>query len=150
MTADEAMSFVREHGIVLTAARGPVPCLAEAIAREPIKGSWWAHPKGRQIFAVLQKLSESPEILVCRLVNGKVTLVHRRLWPALIRLADQFEPGQLAQVHQEHTSAGHHVAHDVPYPQWVPEAAFEEAQRLSKADALKALGPIGRRKTRHV
>lgn len=139
MTADEAMSFVREQGIVLMAAHGPVPRLTDVIIRQAIRGSWWAHPDSKQIFDVLQALGESPEILVCRLVNGKLTLVHRRLWPALIKLADQFDPRQLAQVHQEHTSAGHHVAHDVPYPQWVPEAALEEVRRISRADALGML-----------
>ena len=28
---------------VLQAARGPAPNLAEAIAGEPIRGSWWGH-----------------------------------------------------------------------------------------------------------
>ena len=34
MTADDAMSFVREHGIVLASGKGPVPRLAEVIAGE--------------------------------------------------------------------------------------------------------------------
>jgi hypothetical protein len=141
MTFEEAMAFVEEHGIVLTAARGPVPRLAEVIAGEPIKGSWWAHPKSHQIFAVFQKLTESPDILVCRLINGKVTLIHRRLWPALVRLAERFEPSQLAQVHEKHTAAGHHETHDVPYPTWVPADVFDSAKLLSVEDATRMLGP---------
>lgn len=142
MTFDQAMTFIREHGMVLAAARGPVPRMAEVIAGEPIKGSWWAHSKGRQIFAVFQQLAESPDILVCRFVDGKVTFVHRRLWPALVRLADRFEPARIAQVHEEHTAKGHHVSHDVPFPHWVPADVLEEAGRLSVEQALAMLGPV--------
>ncbi|WP_423372913.1 hypothetical protein [Dyella acidisoli] len=143
MTFDQAMAFIREHGIVLSAARGPVPRMAEVIAGEPIKGSWWAHPKSHQIFAIFQKLADSPDILVCRMIGGKVTFVHRRLWPALVRLADRFEPTQIAQVHQEHTAKGHHEAHEVPYPEWVPAEVFDEAGKLSGAQALAMLASSG-------
>ena len=70
MNADAAMSFVRQHGMVLVSAKGPAPRLTEAIAGEPIKGSWWAHPKSHQIFAILQQLDDSPDILVCRFLGG--------------------------------------------------------------------------------
>ena len=66
--------------------------------------------------------------------------MHRRLWPALVRLADRFEPARIAQAHEEHTAKGHHVSHDVPYPQWVPADVFEEAKRLSVEQALAMLG----------
>ena len=95
------MTFVMRHGVVLESARGPVPRLTEAIAGEPIAGSWWAHAKSHAIFRVLQELSESPDILVCRLVGGHMTFVHRRVWPALIRMAERFHPEQLAQVTAE-------------------------------------------------
>jgi len=119
-TAPDAMAFVRQHGIVLVSAKGPAPRLTEAIVGEAIAGSWWAHEKSRHIYATLQAIIESKQVLVCRLVDGKVTLVHRRLWPALVRLADRFAPEQLAQVHDEHTPTGRHVSREVPYPAWVP------------------------------
>ena len=46
----DPVGFVEQHGVVLAAARGPVPSVAEAIAGEPIRGSWWGHEKGSQIF----------------------------------------------------------------------------------------------------
>ena len=140
MTADEAMAFVREHGVVLASAKGPVPRLADVIAGESIKGSWWAHPKSRAIFAIFREVDESPEILTCRLVKGKVTFVHRRLWPALVRVAHRFQANQLAQVHQEHTPSGHHVSRELSYPKWVPPEVVEEAQRLTEHGACSALG----------
>ena len=141
MTADEAMAIVREHGVVLASAKGPVPRLAEIIAGESIKGSWWAHAKSHEIFAIFQEVGESPDVLICRLVNGKVTFVHRRLWPALVRVARRFQANQLAQVHQEHTPSGHHVSRELPFPKWVPPEVIEAAQRLSEQEACSALGP---------
>lgn len=135
------MAFVREHGVVLESAKGAVPRLTEAIVREPIKGSWWGHPKSHQIFAILQAVTESKDILVCRLVGGKVTLVHRRLWPALVRLAERFQPDQIARIRQEHTPSGQHVIREVPFPKWVPAEVKSEARRIGEQEALAALGP---------
>jgi hypothetical protein len=140
MTTDEALSFIREHGVVLASAKGPVPRLAEAIAGEPITGSWWAHAKSHQIFAIFREIGESPDILTCRLVNGKVTFVHRRLWPALVRMADRFGANRLAQIHEEHTPSGYHVNRDIPFPRWVPPAVTEEARHLDELEACTALG----------
>jgi hypothetical protein len=135
MNVDAAMAFVRRHGVVLVSAKGPAPRLTEAIAGEPIKGSWWGHSKGHQIFAILQKLEDSPDILVCRLIAGRVTMVHRRLWPAFVKLAGHFRPDQLAQIRQEHTATGKHVNHLTAYPTWVPAEVMEEAARLSTQEA---------------
>ena len=58
---------------MLQAARGPVPSLAEAITGETIRGSWWGHAKGHEIFHVSEAICESPEVLICKLIEGKVT-----------------------------------------------------------------------------
>ena len=140
MTAAEALAFIEERGLVLVSAKGPVPRLTEVIAGEPIKGSWWGHPKGQQIFAILETVTDSEDVLVCRLLKGKITLVHRRLWPALVRVADRFPPDQIAQVRQEHTASGRHVNKEVPFPRWVPAAVLKQAKSMSEADAIAALG----------
>src|SRR6478736_240953 len=79
----EPLEWLREQGMVLQSARGPVPNVTEYVAGEPIRGSWWGHPAGHEIFAVLTHLMSSPDVVATRLINGKITLVHRRLWPAL-------------------------------------------------------------------
>jgi hypothetical protein len=135
MNADAAMAFVRRHGMVLVSAKGPAPRLTEAIAGESIKGSWWGHSKSHEIFAILQELGDSPDILVCRFIAGRVTFVHRRLWPAIVKLSRHFRPEQLAQVRQEHTASGRHVNHLTAYPAWVPAEVLEEAGRLTLHDA---------------
>ena len=141
MTAREALAFIEKHGVVLVSAKGPVPRLAEAIAGEPIKGSWWAHPKGREIFAVLQAIARSENVLMCRLVSGKVTLVHSRLWPALVRAASRFPKDRLAKVWDEHTPSGRHASRKTAFPKWVPEAVKRRAQQMDESEALAALGP---------
>jgi hypothetical protein len=143
MTAAEAIEFVATHGIVLASANGPVTNLVAAVTGEPIKGSWWAHPKGKQIFAVLQAVAASDQVLVCRLINGKVTFVHRRLWPALIRVAARFSAAQLALVQEQHTASGKHVTTEVPFPEWVPVSVAKQAQQLSEVVALKELADCG-------
>jgi hypothetical protein len=141
MSTDDALAFVREKGVVLVSARGLVPRMTEVIAGEAIGGSWWAHAKSHAIFRVLQALGDSPEILVCRLVDGKVTFVHRRLWPAVIRAATRFPPERLARVDQEHTPSGRHVNREVAFPGWADAESLERAGTMSEEEALAALGP---------
>ena len=140
MTAAEALAFIEDHGVVLVSAKGPVPRLTETIAGEPIKGSWWGHPKSRRIFAILEVVTDSDEVLVCRLVKGKITLVHRRLWPALVRLAPRFPPDRISKVTQEHTPSGRHMNKEVPFPLWVPAEVMEQAKSISEEEAIAALG----------
>ena len=140
MTAKQAIAFVRKHGVVLMSARGPVPNLAQAIAGEPIRGSWWAHPKSHSIFRLCGAVCDSTDILVCRLVDGKVTYVHRRLWPALIRLARRLPRGRLAAIREEHTPQGRHRVRKVPFPRWVPKGERKKAERITEQTAMAALG----------
>jgi hypothetical protein len=140
MTPDEAIAFVERHGIVLASAKGPVPNLAATLAGGPIKGSWWAHPMSHKIFSIFAVIADRPDILACRLVEGKVTYVHRRLWPALIRAAEIFPVKNLARVDQEHTQAGHHINRETPFPDWADADSKAAAQRLSEPEALTALG----------
>lgn len=139
-SARQALAFVRKHGVVLASARGNAPRLTEAIAGEPIQGSWWAHPQGRRIFAVLSAVTESKHVLVCRLIDGKITLVHRRLWPALVRLSKRFTPSQLAQVREEHTPSGRHVSRAIAFPRWVPAETVKQAKTIDEQEALAAFG----------
>ena len=135
MTPKQALAFVERHGVVLQAARGPVPSLAEKIAGEPIRGSWWGHAKGKEIFRLAESVSENPDVLVCTLVDDKVTYVHRRLWPALVRLASRFPKARLAKTWNEHTSTGAHRSRRVAFPGWVPSEVKAQAARLSVAEA---------------
>jgi len=141
MKVEDAIAFVERHGVVLQAARGPVPSLAEAIAGGPIRGSWWGHPKGKEIFHAAEAVGDSPDVLVCKLIEGRITYVHRRLWPALVKLAGRFRKEQLAKVWNEHTARGAHRARRTPFPAWVPAAVMKQAAALSVPEAEGILSP---------
>lgn len=141
MTRRAALSFVKRNGIVLESARGPVPNFAEAVVGKRIRGSWWGHAKGNEIFLLTRAVRDSADVLVCRLVGRKITYVHRRLWPALVRLARNFARRDLAAVREIHTATGRHEERLVPFPRWVPPAVKRAARRLAVADARAALGP---------
>ena len=140
MTSEEAIRFVETHGVVLEAAHGPVPCLVEEIAGERIRGSWWSHPKAHTIHRLTGDIRNSDLVHVCRLVGGKVTLVHRRLWPALVRLADRLPKERLAAIREVHTERGHHVVEEIPFPDWVPPEVIKEGQILEEDAAVSAFG----------
>lgn len=136
----EALEFVGSQGVVLEAGRGIVPNLADTIAGAPIRGSWWGHPKGKLIFRLTRGVRDSEDILVCRLIDGKVTYVHRRLWPALVRLALIFKTEDLAQLTEIHTTSGAHRVLTTAYPAWVPAEVTALAARLSEAEARNQCG----------
>jgi hypothetical protein len=139
MTEKDALEFVRRHGIVTESARGPVPSLAEAVAGAPIRGSWWSHPRAEEIFRLSRAVRDHPDVLVCRLVRGKVSFVHRRLWSALVRLASEFPASYLGDVREIHAPSGKHIVRETPFPKWVPAEVLEEAQRLNEAKARACL-----------
>ena len=140
MTRAQALAFVRKHGVVIEAGRGPVVSFADAVAGKPIRGSWWGHPKGREIFALTRAVRDSKNVCVCRIVGGKITYVHRRLWPALVRIAPQLPRRQLAMIHEVHTATGRHEIQELAFPEWVPVQAQRQAQRLTESQAVSALG----------
>jgi hypothetical protein len=136
------VKLVEKHGVVLAAARGPVPNVAEAVAGEPIVGSWWGHSKGKAIFRALCEIDDSTDIRCFKLIDGKVTFVHRRVWPALVRLArdGRFVAEAIASVQQEHMPTGEHRNVVTPFPDWVDDvtAGIADAMTAEAAGAQLA------------
>ena len=64
------------------------PSLTAMVAGAPIKGSWWGHPSGKRIFQVANALEDEGQALFVPLLSAKVTLVHPRLWPALVSVGE--------------------------------------------------------------
>lgn len=139
-SADAALAYIEEQGVVLESGQGAVPSLTQAIAGEAIRGSWWGHPKGRVIFRMTRAVRDSADVLVCRLIEGKITYVHRRLWPSLVRLADQLEPSSLDAIREEHTKSGAHKLVITAFPQWVSKEVLNAARKLSEAEARSGFG----------
>jgi hypothetical protein len=142
MTTAQALAFVKRYGIILESARGSVPSLAAKVAGEPMHGRWWSHPKGNEIFLLSRAIRESPEVLVCRIVGGKVTYVHRHLWPALVFLAGRFSKKSLAAIKEVHTPAGKHKLLVTPFPDWVPKDVLRAAHELKEKQATSQLAAI--------
>jgi hypothetical protein len=135
-----ALAFVQKHGVVLESSRGPVPSLAEVIAGEGIRGSWWGHPRRRAIFRGTRAVRNSADVLVCRLIGGRITYIHRRLWPAMVRLAEEIGPSRLDAIQEAHTTSGAHKLITIPFTQWVPREARKAADKLSAAEARRQCG----------
>lgn len=133
---------MKKHGITVEAARAVVPSLVQFVAGNPLRGSWWAHPKGKEIFQLSRAIRSSPDVLVCRLVDGKITYVHRRMWPALISLAGRFSKPRLAALKEVHTSAGEHKLLATPFPDWVPKEVLRVAQKITEKEAASQLAAI--------
>jgi hypothetical protein len=129
---------VKENGVVLESARGPAPTFVDFVAGERV-ARWWSHPKGRLIFALTRALRDSPDVLTCRLIDHKITYVHRRLWPALVKLADKFDKADLAAIREEHLPNGKHQLVVIPFADWVPAEVVAKAKRLTAAKAETSL-----------
>ena len=137
----KALAFVRKHGLVLQSAHAPgVPVLVDFIAGETVRGSWWGHPKGKLIFKTLNEVEDSGEVVALRLIKGKLTLAHRRVWPALVALADEIGRERLTAVTQEHTASGKHETTLTPFPKWVPKDVQTEAKTLDLDEARAMVG----------
>jgi hypothetical protein len=135
----DVRALLVEQGVLLESARGPIPNVAELIAGEPISGSWWAHTDSHAIFAVINELADSPDVVRLRLVNGKVTLVHRRVWPALVRVHDHIPAARLASIEEQHTASGAHRKIETPFLEWIPADAVEAAAALTESEAFALL-----------
>jgi len=85
---------LKQHGLLLqTDARLPNVCAL--VTGGPVSGSWWGHAQSHDIFGVNCALAEHPDVLVTKLVSGKITYVDRALWSALLAIGRAREPWQL-------------------------------------------------------
>jgi hypothetical protein len=102
---------LEQHGMLL-AHDVLLPSATRSVAGVSIRGSWWGHPAGALIYEALKGVES--ELARVKLVAKKSTLVHRRLWPALVAVARSGQawqtaglaPGEaelLSRVEREHT-----------------------------------------------
>jgi hypothetical protein len=72
----ERIGLLLQHDAVL-------PSFTNVALGESIRGSWWAHPRANDLYDLLQVFRAEAGGLSVKLVNGKLTFVARRLWPAI-------------------------------------------------------------------
>lgn len=138
---------LREHGLLLTQDKR-IRNAVTLITGEAVAGSWWSHPRGREIFRKLNELRDHEDVMTSRLIGGKVTYVHRRLWPSFLAVAasgDEWQKRGLAanasnQKLEErllfagrdvHTESGRHEIQLQPWKDW----AKERGVKISRATA---------------
>jgi hypothetical protein len=108
------------------------PNVATIMAGEPIRGSWWGHPVGGQIFATASKLAAVPDTLTCKLLSGKVTYMHRRLWPSVLSVACSREPWQLSGLSELATELLHRADTTAAQLQLAHRSEASAARELEK------------------
>jgi hypothetical protein len=72
----ERIGLLLQHDAVL-------PSFTGVALGESIRGSWWTHPRANDLYDLLQVFRREAGGLSLKLVNGKLTFVAKRLWPAL-------------------------------------------------------------------
>jgi hypothetical protein len=92
-TADDVVAGVADLGLLFLSdprRRNAIEILTGQFPR----GSWWSHPQANDIYDILTTVEQHPDVLMAKLLSGKVTMVHRTLWPALLTVAGAREPWQ--------------------------------------------------------
>ena len=97
---EKVYSRLIEQGLLLE-ADSKLPSVTLEIVGGPIKGSWWGHRRGQEIYAISTALHAHGDVLVTKLVNAKITFVHRRQWAALWWIANSGEPWQTSDLSAE-------------------------------------------------
>ena len=90
----QVMEELQNSGLLLE-SDAVLPSVAGFVAHERIRGSWWGHPRGHDIFQANEQLAAHSDVIACKLISGKVTYVHKPLWPALFAVANSREAWQL-------------------------------------------------------
>ncbi|MBI3859539.1 MAG: hypothetical protein HY296_04790 [Thaumarchaeota archaeon] len=99
MDEDVALRLISEHfvqvGLILE-SDPKLPSFVSAVAGGPVKGSWWGHAEGGSIYRVMGRFMKREDVLETKLVSGKVTFLHRYLWPQFLAVSLSDEPWQTA------------------------------------------------------
>lgn len=84
---------LEEHGVLMLSDLR-LPSVVGLIVGEPVHGSWWGHPMGKAIYALANRLEDSEHVMSTKLVAGKVTFVHMRLWQHVVKIGTAREKWQ--------------------------------------------------------
>jgi hypothetical protein len=102
MSSESAPAFAKlqEHGLLLQTDAN-LPNVCALVAGAPVRGSWWANPRSHEIFRANCALAGHPDVLVTRLISGKITYLHRALWPVFLAIGRAREPWRIARLSHE-------------------------------------------------
>lgn len=94
MTVEDLLERLREFDLLLD-TDPKFPSIAGLVVGGDVHGSWWAHPQSHEMFHLSCALRDHPDVLMVKLISGKVTFVHRPLWPAIVAVGAAREPWQM-------------------------------------------------------
>ncbi len=63
--------------------------------------SWWAHPQAKQMYGLSCALRDHPDVLMVKLISGKLTFINRPLWLAIVAIGTAREPWQMDGLSKE-------------------------------------------------
>lgn len=133
-----ALQTLRRLGLLLeTDAR--LPSVASLIAGEPVSGSWWSHAFAQKIFTTLGQFADHRDVMFTKLISGKVTLVHRKLWPEIFAIGTARAPWQMNGLSKSARNLlemideqGSLRTDQIAWPKWEAEKPGEAARQLEK------------------
>lgn len=94
MKLEELVERLQEFDLLLD-TDPKFPSVTGFVAGETEGGSWWAHPQAKQMYRLSCGLRDHPDVLLLKLVSGKLTFVHRPLWPAILAIGTARESWQM-------------------------------------------------------
>jgi hypothetical protein len=94
------LAKLKEHGLLLLTDAN-LPSVSALVAGAPVRGSWWAHPRSHEIFRVNCELAQHPDVLVSKLISGKITYLDRALWPAVVAIGRARESWQTERLSRD-------------------------------------------------
>jgi hypothetical protein len=95
-----SLAKLQEPGLLLR-THAKLPSVCALVAGAPVRGSWWAHPRSHEIFRVNCEWAEHPDVLVSKVISGKVTYLHQALWPVVMAIGGAREPWQIARLSRD-------------------------------------------------
>jgi hypothetical protein len=140
-----------------------LPSVVGIITGESLSTSWWGHRRGNEIFQCIESLEN--EAIAANLISGKVTFIHKRLWPALVTIGNARERWQttglaakpgvkesrerlLAHAEQVHTEKGRHEIRFQPWAEFASGRGVVtidlDRARAEIESAAEALGSASR------
>ncbi len=134
-TAQQVRSALEKGGLLLLQDKA-FPSIATLVAGEIISGSWWSHPRSHDIFRAAGEVAAHRDVLVCKLLGGKVTFVHRKLWPALLAVALAREPWQTNGLSRAARELSDQVERDGSVIASGPAAGEIECRLLARGEQL--------------
>ena len=100
MTIEDLLERLQEFDLLLD-TDPKLPSVTGLVAGDTGGRSWWAHPQAKQMYGLSCGLRDHPDVLLVKLISGKLTFIHRPLWPAIVAIGTAREPWQMDGLSKE-------------------------------------------------